>query len=76
MQTHVPSISAFPRMAYSLSEVEAMVSISRATLYRMIAAGTLRSVKFGGRKGRRLVPREELERLLHVPAEHEARSNT
>lgn len=54
-----PTIS-LPKLSCSLSEAKFMTSLSRATLYRMIAAGTLKTVKVGGR---RLVPMAELEKL-------------
>jgi excisionase family DNA binding protein len=57
--------TAPPKLSYSLSEAKFMTSLSRATLYRMIAAGTLKTVKVGGR---RLVPMAELERLCAAGA--------
>ena len=50
---------ACPRRAYQVNE--AACRLSRSTLYKLIAAGTLRSVKVGGR---RLIPVEALEALL------------
>ena len=49
------------RYAYSLDEAARSISLSRRTLYQLIDAGMLRTVKLGRR---RLVPREELERLV------------
>lgn len=49
-----------PRLAYSIAESEALSGLSRSSLYRLIAAGTLRTVQHGRR---RLVPSAELERL-------------
>ena len=48
------------RLAYSLAESEALSGLSRSSLYRLIAAGKLKTVQHGRR---RLVPRDELERL-------------
>ena len=70
MQTHAVSIDrSFPRLAYSLAESEALSGLSRSSLYRLIDAGTLKTVQHGRR---RLVPREELERLCGVSAEQVA----
>jgi len=49
------------RRAYRIDEAAAAIGLSRSTLYKLIAAGTLRSVKVGGR---RLVPVASLEALL------------
>lgn len=62
MQTQAVSIDhAFPRLAYSLAESEALSGLSRSSLYRLIAAGTLKTIQLGRR---RLVPRLELERIM------------
>ena len=50
------------RLAFSRSEIAAMLGVSLATIERMIHAGKLRAVRVGRR--RILVPRTELERLL------------
>ena len=49
------------RWAYSITEVGALTSLSRATLYRLEKAGKLRVVKVGGRM---LVPADSLRKLL------------
>jgi excisionase family DNA binding protein len=49
-----------PRLAYSIAESEALTGLSRSSLYRLIAAGKLKTVQHGRR---RIVPRGELERL-------------
>ena len=49
------------RRAYQVNEAAAAYRLSRSTIYKLIAAGTLRSVKVGGR---RLIPVEALEALL------------
>lgn len=66
---------SIPRLAFSLAEVEVSTGLSRATLYRLVDAGKLRTVQHGRR---RLVPASELERLcgaehdgLRVPVEAE-----
>jgi excisionase family DNA binding protein len=52
-----------PRHAYSLEEAARSISLSRRALYNLIEAGALRTVKLGRR---RIVPRDELERLCAV----------
>lgn len=58
-----PTVVSMPRLAYSIAESEAATGLSRATLYRLMDRGLLRTVKFGGAGGRRLIPVEELNRL-------------
>lgn len=60
METQTAS-STLPRLSYSLAETEAMCGLSRSSLYRLIAAGRLKTVHCGRR---RLVPTRELSRLL------------
>ncbi len=50
-----------PRLAVSVAEAAAALGVSRGGMYRHVQAGTVRSVKIGGR---RLVPVAELERLV------------
>jgi excisionase family DNA binding protein len=57
----LPSRIEFPRLTYSIAESEVLTGLSRATLYRRIAAGDLRTVQSGRR---RLVPVSELTRIL------------
>lgn len=57
----VSTCQMLPRLAYSLAESEAMSGLSRSSLYRLIAAGRLKTVHCGRR---RLVPARELERFL------------
>jgi excisionase family DNA binding protein len=67
MQTQtIQSNASIPRLAFSLAEVEVSTGLSRATLYRMVDAGTLRTVQHGRR---RLVPAAELERLCGAEQE-------
>lgn len=54
-------INPIPKLAYSLLEAEIATGLSRATLYRAIAAGELATVKRGKR---RLVPAQALENFL------------
>jgi excisionase family DNA binding protein len=54
------------KRAYRINEAVAAYRLSRSTLYKLIAAGTLRTVKIGGR---RLIPRDALEALLNEGAE-------
>jgi excisionase family DNA binding protein len=49
------------RRAYQVNEAVAAYRLSRSTLYKLMSAGTLRSVKVGGR---RLIPVEALEALI------------
>jgi excisionase family DNA binding protein len=49
------------RRVYLVDEAVAVCRLSRSTLYKLIAAGTLRSIKVGGR---RLIPVEAIEALL------------
>lgn len=50
----------FHRLAYSIAESEALSGLSRSSLYRLIAAGKLKTVQHGRR---RIVPSVELQRL-------------
>ena len=51
------------RLTFSIAEAATAAGISRATVYRLIDRGELRTVKLGDR---RLVPRVELERLCNA----------
>lgn len=59
----------FPRLAYSLAESEALSGLSRSSLYRLIAAGKLKTIVRGRR---RLVPARELERMLETEPDENA----
>ena len=61
----ISSALSFSRLAYSLAEGEALSGLSRSSLYRLIAAGKLKTVQRGRR---RLIPAQELERLCGVQA--------
>lgn len=60
--------SLVPRAAYSLAETAASLGLSRRTLYELMDAGKLATVKLGKR---RLVPARELDRLV-TPQERAA----
>lgn len=49
--------------ALTVKQTTADTTLSRNTLYRMIARGELKTVKVGGR---RLIPANEVQRLLTV----------
>ena len=53
------------RLVYSIQEAAHACGLSRATLYRLIAAGKLRTVKVGAR---RLIPVDSIETLLREGA--------
>lgn len=53
------------RRAYRVQEFCALYGLSRSTVYKMIQAGTLRTVRIGGR---RLIPKESGEALLNPQA--------
>lgn len=62
--TLVPSARAeVERLAYSPREAARALGCSHQTVYNLITSGALRSVCIGAR---RLIPRDELERLLRV----------
>ena len=58
----MPDASHFLSPAQFLSEIGG--AISKATLWRRINDGSIRSVQMGGRNCRRLIPTSELDRLL------------
>ena len=60
MQTKANSGSII-RRAYQVDEAAAVYGLSRSTLYKLIAAGTLRSAKVGTR---RLIPVDAMEALI------------
>jgi excisionase family DNA binding protein len=49
------------KRAYRINEAVAAYRLSRSTLYKLMSAGTLRTVKVAGR---RLIPRDALEALI------------
>jgi excisionase family DNA binding protein len=54
---------ALDKLAYRMSEAQAVSGLSRSTLYQLIASQRLSSIKVGGR---RLIPAESLRALLAV----------
>jgi hypothetical protein len=50
-----------PKLGWSFAELEVAPGLSRATLYRLLAAGQLQTVKV---RGRRLVPAWQAQKLL------------
>lgn len=50
-----------PKLAFSINEAVAATSLGRSTLYRHINAGTLATVKVGGR---RLIPLAAIQALM------------
>lgn len=59
------------RRALSIKEAAQACGLSRATLYRLIAEGKLRTLKVGAR---RLVPTRAIDALLNFDAPAEARA--
>ena len=53
------------KRALRINEASALYGISRSTIYKIMAEGTLRTVKIGGR---RLIPRDAIEALISVDA--------
>jgi excisionase family DNA binding protein len=53
------------KRAYRVNEAVAAYRLSRSTLYKLIAEGTLRTVKIAGR---RLIPRDAIEALFEGAA--------
>ncbi len=60
---HSPIIRGVEQRAFAVEEVGGMLSVSRSTVFRLIAAGELESIKVGGS---RRVTREQLDRYLGV----------
>jgi len=49
------------QLAYSTPDAANLLGVSIQTVYRMLAAGELRTIKI---RGRRLVPASELQRIV------------
>jgi excisionase family DNA binding protein len=60
------------KRALRVKDASALYGLSRSTLYVLMDAGKLRSVKIGGR---RLIPRDALESLLNSAENAVAPSN-
>ena len=61
-----PASPALARLAYSVEEATHLVPVCRSTLFAMIGAGKIRTVRVGRR---RLIPAAELQRLANEGAE-------
>jgi excisionase family DNA binding protein len=59
MQEHL--VSTNDKRALRINEAAALYGLSRSSLYVLMARGSLRSVKLGGR---RLIPRDAIESLI------------
>ena len=59
----VPTASQKDKWAYRVDDACSSLGISRTTLYELVKAGELKTIKLAGRT---LVPRSELERLTRV----------
>ena len=57
-----PAVAPKRQLLYRVREVMDMLSVSKATVYRMVAAGTLRLVKIGPRSSG--ITAESIEALL------------
>jgi excisionase family DNA binding protein len=53
------------RRALHINDAAILYGISRSTIYKLMARGTLQTVKIAGR---RLIPRDSLEALITVSA--------
>lgn len=49
------------KLAFSVSEVTALLGVHKNLVYRLINAGTIRSFRLGSKL---LIPKSEIERLL------------
>jgi hypothetical protein len=54
---------SFPKIGYSLAEVEVLSGLSRTSLYRLVTSGKLKTVRHGRRQ---IVPTSEVQRLFSV----------
>jgi excisionase family DNA binding protein len=54
------------KRALRVNDASTLYGLSRSTIYKLMAAGTLRTVKIGGR---RLIPRDVLEALISEDAQ-------
>ena len=59
----IATATTVPRLAYSIAESAELISVSVATIRRLIEAKKLSCARVGDRV---LIPREELERLVAV----------
>jgi excisionase family DNA binding protein len=70
MDAHTQSHARIERHAYAIDEVAESLDLSIGGVYGLIKSGRLRTVKLGRR---RLVPADELRRLVHDGASGELR---
>jgi excisionase family DNA binding protein len=49
-KSHQPVVPAPQRLAFTMQETAALLGVNRATLYREIARGKLRTTHFAGRR--------------------------
>jgi excisionase family DNA binding protein len=63
MPNNLSNNSYDQKRALRVNEASALYGISRSTIYKIMAEGTLRTVKIGGR---RLIPRDAIESLISV----------
>ncbi len=61
MKRPIPTIPTHERITLRVNEAQAVSGLSRSTIYELLKAGRLQTVKIGGR---RLILRESLQRLL------------
>ena len=52
----------YPPLAHSIKETGELINLSRTSVYKLIADGTLRTIKL---RNRRLVPATEINRILN-----------
>ena len=57
------------KMGLSVEEAAVYIGIKRATLYRLMSGGTIRSFHVGRR---RIIPREELDRFIRDEMDRES----
>ena len=65
MKRPIPNIPTQERITLRVNEAQAVSGLSRSTIYELLKAGKLRTVKVGGR---RLILRESLQALLQTGA--------
>lgn len=65
MMKSKPTNTNMEKRALQVKEAAAQYGISRSTIYKLMADGTLQTVKLGGR---RLIPRDAMEALLKAGA--------
>jgi excisionase family DNA binding protein len=61
-----PNLRTEDKLALRVNEASVAAGISRSTIYKLMSSGQLRTTKVGGR---RLVLREDLQKLLLAGAE-------